>query len=359
MKYPISIQRTTHSKIDSVDFENLPFGKIFSDHMFLADYHDGKWQNFRITPFGNLSMHPATMGLHYGQIVWEGMKSYKSPKDIPLLFRPDQNAHRFTKSATRMAMPPFPEDAFIQAIQTLVELDKNWIPTRKGYSLYIRPIMYATDEYIGVRSSETYTMMIFTSPVGNYYSGAVKLWATDKYVRAFEGGTGFTKTSGNYGAALCAATEARKMGYDQCLWMDGVHHKYIHESGTMNVFMQLGDTIITPELSETILDGVTRKSLITLLRDRGLKVEERSITIDEVVEAYDSGNLHEMFGSGTAATIAPVSHLLYRDKEMVLKKVEERPLWESLKTELQSIQWGILPDRHNWIISTSDTLASV
>lgn len=350
MKYEIGISRTTDSKINTVDFNNLPFGKIFSDHMFVADYKDGDWHDLRIVPFSHLSMHPATSTFHYGQAIFEGLKAQRNAAGDILVFRPDQNAERLNISAERMAMPAFPKDMFLKAIDELLKLDHQWVPENPESSLYIRPFMFATDEYVGIKESDTYKLIIFTSPVGAYYTAPVKVYISEDYIRAFPGGTGFAKCAGNYGATLYPLRLVKQMGYDQLLWLDGVHRKYIQESGTMNVFFIIDNVLITPDLDEgTILNGVTRDSVIKLAKKSGIKVEERKIDTDELFEAIESGRLQDAFGAGTAATIAQIIRIGFRDKTYELPAFETRHVSNSIKEELSKIKTGISPDEFNWL----------
>lgn len=345
---PIAVRYTAQSKLATVDFNDIPFGKTFSDHMFLMDYSGGSWNNPRIEPFGPIPMHPASSGIHYGQSIFEGMKAYRNPAGAPLLFRPDQNIERFNRSAERMAMPAVPPALFMQALRELVLLDRNWIPDRPGSSLYIRPLMYAMDEFIGIRVSENYRLVIMTSPASIYYPKPVEVVVAQDYVRAFKGGTGYAKAAGNYGATMLPLRMARERGFDQVLWVDGVEFQAIQEIGTMNVFFVFKDKVVTPPTSEgTILKGVTRDSVIDLLRDRGLKVTEEKITVDEVVAAYDSGALLEMFGTGTAATIAQIGRMGYQERDLFF----DDSRWElsaSLKAELAALRTGVVPDRFGW-----------
>ena len=350
MEMDIRITKTNSSRINNVDFDNLPFGRLFSDHMFLAEYKNGQWQNFRIEPFQNLSLHPATMALHYGQEIFEGMKATKTLEGAPYLFRPEMHAKRLNKSAQRMCMPDFPEEMFLKALHTLIGLDQAWIPPREGSALYIRPTMIATDEFIGVKPSENYLFFIFTCPVGPYYPKPVKLLAETKYVRAVLGGTGEAKTAGNYAAALLPARLAQEKGYDQVLWLDAREFKYIQESGTMNIFFVIDNKVITPPLYGTILKGVTRDSIIRLLKDAGHEVEEYPITIDELVEAYKAGKLQEAFGAGTAAVISHVSEIAYKDFHMTLPPLEERKIGNYAKATIDGIRAGKIEDPYGWLV---------
>jgi len=318
MSYSFKVTKTQHSLLSKVDFNNIPFGKTFSDHMFVADFINGEWVNLEIKPVAPIPTHPGNMAWHYGQSIFEGMKATRDAEGHALLFRPEMHAKRINFSARRMCMPEIPEALFLQAIHTLVDLEKAWIPPQTGSALYIRPFMYATDETIGVKASETYKFIIFVMPVGPYYSQPVKLLAQDTYVRAVVGGVGEAKTSGNYAASLLPATMARKEGYDQVMWLDGIHKKYIQEVGTMNIFFVIGDEVITPNLDGAILAGITRDCMITLLRDNGYQVIERPITIDEVLKANEDGRLIEIFGTGTAAVVAPVEKLKYKETVITL-----------------------------------------
>lgn len=345
----IRVSKVEKSRINQLDLTNIQFGKLYSDHMLIAHYDNREWKQPEIVPFDNLSLSPATTFFHYGQAIFEGVKAYKDAEGNPLIFRPFDNWKRMNRSAERMAMPDVPEDIFVEGMRALVDIDRNWIPTEEGTSLYIRPFMVATDEFIGVKPAEKFSFMIITSPAGPYYAKPVSIFVQDKYVRAFPGGIGFTKAAGNYGASMYPTMKIREMGYDQILWTDGFEHKYVQEIGTMNVFFVLGDKVITPEVGETILQGVSRDSVITLLREKGITVEERRLSIDEIVTAYKAGELREAFGTGTAASIAPIADLTYRDNHMVLPAVEEWEIAGWLKKELNDIRYGRKVDTHDWI----------
>lgn len=354
MKYPVKITRSTSSRIESVDFGNIPFGKVFSDHMFTADFKDGAWGNFEIVPFGPFSIHPACMGLHYGQAIFEGMKASRAHDGTPYLFRPEKHAKRLNASAQRMCMPDFPEDLFLEAVQLLVQLDQEWIPQEEGSALYIRPLMFANGEFFGVRPSDTYKMIIFTGPVGPYYPKPVSLIAEEKYVRAAMGGAGEAKAAGNYGSALLPAKLAQEQGYDQVLWLDAKEFKYTQEVGTMNIFFVIGGKVLTPATLGTILKGITRESILEMLRDKGYEVEERRISIDEIVDAYNAGTLQEAFGSGTAAVVSHVDKIKYGDLIMQLPPMEERHIGEMIKTEINGMRSGRLPDKYHWLVPISE-----
>ncbi len=344
----ILIQKTEDSRLSSETLHNIPFGRIFSDHIFIATYDNGTWQDLKIMPYGDLSMTPAMAVLHYGQAVFEGMKAYKSATAETLIFRPDANFRRINQSAHRLCMPPIPEAIFMEGLTELIRLDSGWIPKSEG-SLYIRPLYFATDEFIGLKPSTHYTFIIMSCPVGAYYSEPVKLIVTDKYIRACEGGTGAAKCAGNYAASLLADKEAKVLGYDSVIWLDGIHKKYVEECGTMNLAFVIDNVVVTPQLTGTILEGITRDSVLTLFRDQGVKVEERLIAIEEVAEAYDKGILQEAFGMGTAATIAQVSKIGYQGRDLILPPISERKYAQSILEQLEAIKTGKIPDPHNWV----------
>lgn len=349
MKYQIKITKTTKSNIANVDFTHLPFGKIYSDHMFVADYKDGHWTDLEIKPIELIPTHPGNMAWHYGQSIFEGMKASRDAEGHPLLFRPEMHAKRINASARRMCMPEIPEDLFLEAIHTLVRLEKAWIPPQVGSALYIRPFMYATDETIGVKPSDTYRFIIFVMPVGPYYSQPVKLLAQDTYVRAVVGGVGEAKAAGNYAASLLPAAMAKKEGYDQVVWLDGVHKKYIQEVGTMNIFFVTGDEVLTPNLDGAILAGITRDSIITLLKDRGIKITERPITIEEIMEAGEKGELKEIFGAGTAAVVAPVCEIKHGE-QIVKIDPDAFKISKMIYETINGLRNSTVEDTHGWIV---------
>ena len=344
----ISVNKVGQSRIDTLDVHNIPFAKIYSDHMFEADYRDGEWKNFRITPYQNISISPANTTLHYAITVFEGMKAYKNEAGEVLLFRPEANAKRLNISAERMCIPELPEDLFMEALKTLIELDSQWVPSLPGTSLYIRPFIFATDEYIGIRPSDTFKFMIITCPVGAYYSAPVKVKIETKYSRAFQGGTGFAKAGGNYAASLYPAKMAKAQGFDQLIWTDAETHEYIEESGTMNVMFVINDTLVTAPTGGTILKGITRDSVLTLARDWGMKVEERKISVKEVVEAARNGSMQEAFGVGTAATIAQIAQIGHEDEVFELSPVADRKFSNKVLFELDRIKTGQVEDKFNW-----------
>ncbi len=349
MTHKIAIQKVQQSRVSEIDFDNIPFGREFTDHMFEATYSNGQWHSCEIKPLSRFDIHPAMLTLHYGQAIFEGMKATKHLDGRPLLFRPELHGQRINSSARRMCMPEFPEDLFLDALHKLVGLERNWIPPKKGSALYIRPFMFATDEYIGVASSNTYKFMIICLPVGPYYNKPVKLKVERTYVRAVDGGVGEAKTAGNYAASLYPAKLAKEAGFDQVLWMDAHEFKYVQEVGTMNIFFVFKDKVVTPATTGTILKGITRKTLIALMKDRGIEVEERKLSIDEIRAAYDSGELIESFGAGTAAVVANVSLIQDGDYKMTFDE-GNWTLSKSLKHEINALRAGELPDPHGWVI---------
>jgi len=345
------VNKVENSRISEVDLTNVQFGKNYSDHMLIAYYENGAWKQPEIMPYGNLSLSPATTFMHYGQAIFEGIKAYKDPNGNPLIFRPYDNWKRMNRSAHRMAMPDVPKEIFVDGIKTLVELDRNWIPTGEDTSLYIRPFMFAIDEFIGVRPAEKFMFLVITSPAGPYYNKPVSIFVQDQYVRAFPGGIGYTKAAGNYGMSMYPTMKIKEKGYDQILWTDGFEHKYVQEIGTMNVFFVIGDKVITPDINQdTILAGVTRDSVITLLKEKGIIVEERNISINEIQVAHHAGLLKEAFGTGTAASIAPIYALTYHEDKMELPALETWDVANWLKKELSDIRYGRKEDTHNWIV---------
>lgn len=347
----IPVETTTNSRLPKTDFSNLVFGKTNSDHMFVADYKNGEWTDLRIEPYAPLVICPANATLHYGQSIFEGLKAYRNDQDEVLVFRADANWSRMNESAARMCMPSIPEEIFMEGMVQLLELDKEWVPNAKGSSLYIRPFMFAMDEYIGVKPSEKYKFIIFTCPVGNYYSKPVSVKVETEFTRANEGGTGAAKTAGNYAASLFPAMKAQKAGYDQLLWTDGKTHSKIEESGTMNVMFKINGTIITaPINSGTILKGITRNSVIQLAKDWNQPLEERFLTVSELETALIEGTLEEAFGTGTAATIAHIERINVNGKDYILPAKPSDAFSNKVLAELDGIKYGSISDPHNWII---------
>lgn len=345
----IQIIRVDKSSLDKQDWNNLPFGKVFTDHLLEADYVNGQWTNVCIRPFHSLHLSPATAVFHYGQAIFEGIKAYKNEEGHVAIFRPEENWKRFNLSAARMDMPQVPEFIFLEGMRQLIELDLAWVPSATDHSLYIRPFMIATDEVIGVKPSETYKFMILLSPSGPYYLKPMRIYVEEKYTRAAPGGVGFAKNAGNYAGSMLATTQARKAGYDQVLWTDAFEHKYLQEVGVMNVFFLIGNKVITPSLEEgTILPGVTRDSAIELIRDIGYVVEERAISIDELIEAHQKGEVKEIFGTGTAATIAYIQELGYRDHHIQLD-IDQWTVAPTLRKLMNDIKYGTTPDTRGWL----------
>jgi branched-chain amino acid aminotransferase len=345
----INITKAEQSKLSDINLENIPFGKYFTDHMLEVDYEDGEWKNAEIKPYQPLLLDPSLAALHYGQAIFEGIKAYKNETGEVSIFRPIDNYKRFNISAERMQMPQVPEDIFMEGMRMLVELDKNWIPQQEDHSLYIRPFMFSSDTMIGVRPSEKYKFMIILSPTGPYYNMPMRIYVEEHYVRAVPGGVGYAKAAGNYGGAMYATAQAKLKGYDQVLWTDAFEHKYVQECGTMNVFFIIGNTAITPDLKEgTILAGVTRDSTMVMLRDMGFDVEERHLSIDDVISAYNAGILYEVFGTGTAATISMIKELRYKDFVMEFD-VDSWKTAPEVKSRLNAIRYGQTPDNHGWM----------
>lgn len=335
------------------DENNLVFGKHFSDHMFLMNYDINKgWHEARIVPYGDLNLDPAAMVLHYGQGIFEGLKAYRCADGTIQLFRPDKNFERFNRSAKRMCMPEISPEFQLHALKTLIKVDSDWVPKSRGTSLYIRPTMIATEPALGVRPSHQYVYYIITCPVGAYYAegfNPVKIYVTDKYVRAVRGGVGEAKTMANYAASLYAAEVAKKQGFTQVLWLDAVERRYVEEVGTMNIFFRIGDELVTPPLTGSILPGVTRDSVIHIARHWGIKVSERPITIDEVIETAKSGEMKECFGTGTAAVISPVGEIFYRDRGYVVNNGQVGEWSKKFYDEIMGIQYGEKEDIFGWI----------
>lgn len=345
----IAVTKAGRSKLQDLNPENLPFGKYFTDHMLEADFEGGEWKNVEIKPYQPLLLSPSLAALHYGQAIFEGIKAYRNLSGEAFIFRPYDNFKRFNISAERMQMPAVSQELFMEGMRQLVDLDRNWIPASPDHSLYIRPLMFASDEVIGVKPSENYKFLIILSPTGPYYAAPMRIYVEENYVRAVKGGVGYAKAAGNYGAAMYATAQAKKMGYDQVLWTDAFEHKYVQECGTMNVFFILNNKATTPDLnSGTILNGVTRQSVITLLNEMGYPVEERPLSIDEIIETYQSGKYIEAFGTGTAATISLIKELKYKDFEMQFD-VENWKISPAIKSWLSDIREGKREDKYNWM----------
>lgn len=344
----ISIRKTLHSRIDEVDFNHLEFGKHISDHMLICDYYNDEWHDPQIVPFANLSLSPATLAFHYGQTVFEGMKAFLMNDDRINIFRIEKHYQRFSRSLERMCMAVPRRDIFIEGLKALVQLDKEWIPRQKNCALYLRPFVIATEKALGVKISSEYRFIIFTSPVQSVYPHPISLKVETQYVRAARGGTGFTKCGGNYGGAFYPTQLARKQGYDQVLWTDAAQNKFIEESGMMNVMFVIANSIVTPPLSDTILDGVTRDSLLTLARDLGFKIEERPVSIDELELCFRNRQVTEVFGVGTAAVVAPVKTVNINGTDFHLHQYSHESLSSRLKEKLERMRTGQEADVHNW-----------
>jgi branched-chain amino acid aminotransferase len=342
------IERTKKSRIGEVDFKNLEFGKHVADHMVIVEYFDGQWQTPSIVPFGDLKMSPAMLGLHYGQSIFEGMKAFRMKDGRINIFRPLRHHARLLKSLDRMCMPVIPEEMFMQTLHSLIELDSDWVPSTEGASLYIRPLVYASESRLGVKVADRYTYLVMTSPAGVYLNKPFKLKIEDKYVRTAEGGPGFAKCAGNYGGAFYPTQVARSQGFDQILWTDHKEHKYIDEVGMMNVMFVLNGKLVTPALSTAILDGITRDSILTLARDMGMSVEERRISVAELEESIKKGTLTEMFGAGTAAVVATIGVIRIGDTDYTIPTPGADAFQNKVRDRLNAIRNGTAQDKFNW-----------
>ena len=350
----IKITKTTSPKAKPADESKLGFGKIFTDHMFLMNYDEGQgWHDARIVPYGPIPLEPSAMCLHYGQADFEGMKAYRTESGRIQLFRPEQNMARMNVSNDRLCIPQIDEAFGVEAIKKLVEIDQDWVPHNYGTSLYIRPFIFAVDPMLGVHPAKHLLFCIICSPVGAYYEAGlapVKIYVEQNYVRAVTGGTGFTKAAANYAISLKAQEEADKVGYEQVLWLDGVHRKYIEEVGAMNVMFKVNGKILTPDLNGSVLPGITRRSCIQLLKDWGYEVEERRISAEELFQAAKDGTLEEAWGTGTAAVVSPIGELAEGDEKAIINHNEIGPVTQKLYDTLTGIQWGRVPDPHGWIM---------
>jgi len=344
----IKITKTNKSRLAETDFSNLVFGRTFTDHMLVADYIDGEWKNFEIVPYGHILVSPAISSLHYGQSFFEGIKAYKHADGKVSIFRPDKNAARFNKSAERLCMPTLPEDVFLQSLAAVVDIDRDWVPAQPGHSLYIRPFMFATDQFLGVQPSKNYKYMVLLCPVGPYFSKPLRVKVETYYTRAAEGGMGYAKSSGNYGGSMLPARKATEEGFDQLIWTDAKEHKYVEEMGAANVMFVLDGKLVTPLAQNTILDGVTRDTVITLAREMGYPVEERKVAVAEIIEGAKNGKLTDAFGAGTAATIAPVGSISLNGEEYTLIDPKDREFSQKVLRQLDAIRYGNVPDTHGW-----------
>ena len=354
MAYNITINKIQKSKVDQLDFNNIPLGKTFTDHMFICDYANGEWQNPRVEPLELIPTHPAAMALHYGQAIFEGMKATIDAEGTPMLFRPEKNAARLNVSARRLGMPDFPEDLFVEGLKQLVGLDHNWVPPQEGSALYLRPFMYADEPFIGMRAATNYKFIIIASPSQPLYFKPVKLYAETKFIRAADGGTGEAKAAGNYAAAIQPTEIAKQKGYDQVLWLDAKEFNYIQEVGTMNIFFKINGEFITPSLDGSILAGITRMSVIELLRDKGYKVTERPIHIEEIIEAEKNGSLEEAFGTGTAVGITMIQDIGYRDD--VIHVSDSNPIAQMVLDTINGVRSGKMEDKLNWMVKSENEL---
>ncbi|MFN4083189.1 MAG: branched-chain amino acid aminotransferase [Bacteroidia bacterium] len=358
MAISIKITKTPQSRVSTFDFEHIEFGKAFSDHMYRVDYTNGQWQQPEILPYGNICISPAMSAIHYGQAIFEGMKAFKNTKGNPVLFRPLENHKRLNLSAERMGMPTISEELFMQGLHSLIDLDKQWIPTKEGSALYIRPFMFATDDFVGVRPSFNYTFIIFCCPVNSYYPKPIKVKVEENYVRAAKGGVGYAKAAGNYGLSMLPTMLAKQKGYDQIIWTDANEHHFVEESGTTNLFFVVDEkTILTPALDGTILDGITRKTCIEILKDKGYEIIEDKISIAEMAKLADEGRLTDVFGTGTAAIIAKIESFNYKNKEYILPPVNDRIVSNLLYNTILQIQTGKIEDKFGWVVPVEPNVA--
>jgi branched-chain amino acid aminotransferase len=345
----IAVERIKKSGINEVDFNNLEFGKHLSDHMLVADYDNGQWGTLNIMPFGDLKFSPAMLSIHYGQSVFEGMKAFRTSTGEINIFRPHKHLERFNRSLDRMCMPRISEEMWLSTLQALIEVDQQWVPNNEGASLYIRPVMFATESRLGVKVSDQYKFIILTCPVGPYQAKPYRLKVENKFVRTAEGGTGFAKCAGNYGGAFYPTQIAREEGFDQILWTDHKEHRYIDEVGMMNVMFVINGKLITPQLSTAILDGVTRDSILTLAKEiPSFSIEERRITIDEVEEGFVKGTLTEAFGTGTAAVVAPIAVIQINGKDYQIPVAGPTSFQQQVKKKLHNLRMGLEPDKYGW-----------
>ncbi len=347
----ISITKVKESRVGELDLSTLKFGQVMTDHLFIANYRNGNWENPRIIPYEDLQLSPATSGLHYGQSLFEGMKAFPLGDDKIGIFRIYDHHKRMNIGAERLAMPHVPEELFVGGIKTLLDLDRNWMPKKEGFAMYIRPLLFATDTYIGMKTSDTYIFMVFLCPSPPYYSENVRSKVITDYVRSWPGGVGYVKAAGNYAPTLYVTNELKRENFHVGLWLDGPERKYIEEFSTMNAFFVINDTVITPPapIGGTILNGITRRSVIQILKDNGYKVEERKISIDEIIESFNNNTLQEAFGTGTAAAIAPVQLIQYKDTSITLPDESNWKIVPFLKQQLEGIRYGKIEDKYNWL----------
>ncbi len=345
----IPVERTTHSRLSTIDFSNLGFGNHISDHMLVADYKNGKWQDPKVVPFADLPMSPAMLSLHYGQSIFEGMKAFKNKDGELVIFRPQRHYQRLLKSMERMCMPAMSEEYFMNSLNAVIKTDEQWVPTSEGASLYLRPVIFATESRLGVKISDEYKFVVLTSPVGPYFAKPVRVKVEEHYVRAAEGGTGFAKCAGNYGGAFYPTELAKQQGFDQVLWTDARDHQYIDESGAMNVMFVLNGKLVTPKLSSAILDGVTRDTILTLADKMSMPKEERKISVAEIKEGFEKGTLTEAFGVGTAAVVSTIAIINIGGKDYSLPADSNSSFQQRVKKKLENIRHGYEPDEYGWV----------
>jgi len=349
LKDLITVTKSLTSKIQDVDFKDLSFGNIFSDHMLICDFKNGSWKTPKIVPYQSITLDPSSKIFHYGQSIFEGLKAYKDSNHNIFLFRPDENAKRFNISAKRLAIPELPESFFIEGLKKLLEIDKKWIPNSPGSSLYIRPFIFASSQGFHASPANEYKFIVATSPSGPYFSGKVKVLIEEIFSRSANGGVGYAKAGGNYAGQFFPTQLATAKGYDQVIWTDDTSHEYIEEAGAMNIFVRINDTLITVPTNDRILDGITRKSILEIAKDEGIEVEVRKVSVAEIIEAYEKGSLKEMFGTGTAAVISPISTFGFRDIDYQIPEIE-KSFARLLKKRITDIQTNISDDKFGWRI---------
>ncbi len=345
---PIAVEHVKQSRLKEVDFSNIGFGNYISDHMLITDYKNGAWHEPKVMPYGEIPMTPAILALHYGQTIFEGMKAFKMNDGGISIFRVQRHYQRLLKSLERMCMPAISEKLFTSSLHALVEIDQQWVPDKEGYSLYIRPLVFASESKLGVKISDQYKFVIMTSPVGPYFAKPIRVKVEEVYVRAAEGGTGFAKCAGNYGGAFYPTQLAREQGFDQVLWTDAKEHQYIDESGAMNVMFVLDGKLITPKLTTAILDGITRDSILTLAKELRMPTEERRISLDNLIEGFKKGTLTEAFGAGTAAVVSQIATINIHGKDYDLPSVNAGSFQQRVKQKLSNLRIGIEPDVYGW-----------
>lgn len=349
MGFEIKIQKAQNSRISELDENNIGFGKIFADHMFVSIWDGEKWTESRIEPYGPMNLSPATSALHYGQAIFEGMKAFNTGEKIQL-FRPEENWKRLNISAKRMVMPEIPKELFMSGLKKLVDIDRKWVPKSVGSSLYIRPFMFGLDDFVGVRPSTKYCFIIFCCPVGPYYDKPLRVKVEEEFSRAAPGGTGFTKCAGNYGAAMFPTKQAQEEGFDQVLWTDPITHEFVEETGTTNFFAVINDKVVTPFLDGTLLAGITRDSVIKVIQSFGIAVEERKISVAELKEAHQNGSLKELFITGTAATMINLEGISHHGEYFNVMTNGDNKLSQKVKSEMDGLRYGLLPDKNNWMV---------